>query len=118
MRIKVLCIVFSFLLFPFYFTNASSVFAQEPATLQDLETVFRSVITWVAVIGGFLAFIAIIIGGFKYIVARGDPKAVSSAQNTITWAVIGLVLIIVAWLVLVAISQFTEQNVRVFDIPF
>jgi hypothetical protein len=80
--------------------------------------VFQSAVTWVAIIGGFLAFIAIIIGGFKYIMARGDPKAVSSAQSTITWAVVGLGIIIVAWLVLVAIQQLTGAQVTIFNVPF
>ena len=93
---------------------------KEYATLQDLETVFQSVITWIAIIGGFLAFIALIIGGFKYIVARGDPKALSGAQSTITWALIGLALIIIAWLILVFIDEFTGVSVTEFIIksPF
>lgn len=93
---------------------------KEYATLQDLETVFQSVITWIAIIGGFLAFIALIIGGFKYIVARGDPKAISGAQSTITWAIIGLALIIIAWLILVFIDEFTGVSVTEFIIksPF
>ena len=76
---------------------------------------FKSAITSVAIIGGFLAFIAIIIGGFKYITARGDPKAVAGAQATLTWAIIGLVLIIGAWLVLLFIANFTGQPVTQFN---
>lgn len=93
---------------------------KEYATLQDLEIVFQSVITWIAIIGGFLAFIALIIGGFKYIVARGDPKAISGAQSTITWAIVGLALIIIAWLILVFIDEFTGVSVTEFIIksPF
>lgn len=104
------------------FVRSAPALAQEKeyATLQELEAVFQSVITWIAIIGGFLAFIALIIGGFKYIAARGDPKAISGAQSTITWALIGLALIIIAWLILVFIKDFTGVNVTEFIIksPF
>ena len=102
----------------FYPFLSTSVYAQ--AKLEDLNTVFENVIQWVAIIGGFLAFIALIIGGFKYMTARGDPKAISGAQNTITWAIIGLALIIIAYLLLRFISDFTDINVTEFNItnPF
>lgn len=99
-------------------TTTRIAFAQ--ATLTDINTVFENAIRWLAILGGFLAFLALIIGGFKYMTARGDPKAISGAQNTITWAIIGLIFIIVAWLILVFIENFTGQPVTQFLIqsPF
>lgn len=115
--------LFSFIPVSFVFLTASTlVFGQdaEPATLADLNSVFESAITSVAIIGGFLVFLALIFGGFKYMTARGDPKAVAGAQATLTWAVIGLVLIIVAYLILVFITDLTGVNVTGFEItsPF
>jgi len=101
--------------FLFLFSSVASSNAQDFAGIEQLNSVFKSLITNVAIIGGFLAFIAFIIGGFKYITARGDPKAVAGAQATLTWAIIGLVLIIVAWLVLVFIQNFTDVGITQFN---
>ena len=118
-KLMVLFRFFSFITILFIFlATPTLVFGDDPATLKDLETVFGSIISIVAIIGGFLAFIAIIIGGFKYITARGDPKAVAGAQSTLTWAFIGLALIIMAWLILVFINELTGIPVTTFTIPF
>lgn len=41
---------------------------------------------------GLISVIMIIIGGFKYIVSNGDANGVTSAKNTIMYAVVGLVV--------------------------
>ncbi len=102
--------------FLFLFSTASFSNAKDFYTFADLNDIFETLITSVAIIGGFLAFLAIIFGGFKYITARGDPKAVSSAQSTLTWAFIGLAFIIIAWLILLFIDNFTNVPVTIFDI--
>ena len=52
---------------------------------------------------GVVSVIMIIFGGFKYITSGGDSNNVSSAKNTIIYAVIGLVV--------VAMAQFIVQFV-------
>ncbi len=44
-----------------------------------------------------IALLIIVIAGFRYIVAHGDPSAVAQARNTILYAVIGLLITIVAY---------------------
>ena len=92
----------------------SLTFAQGYADLDELNAVFESVLNNVAVAGVFMAFVALLYGGFRYIVAQGDPKQISGARSTITWAILGLSLIIVAWLVLFFIAQFTGWDVTNF----
>lgn len=48
----------------------------------------------------------LIIGGFKYLTSQGDQEAISSAQQMITHAIIGFVLLIFLFLVLQFIPQF------------
>lgn len=45
---------------------------------------------------GVGAIIMIMIGGFKYILANGDSASISNAKNTILYAVIGLIVALVA----------------------
>lgn len=44
-----------------------------------------------------IALLMAVIGGFRYIVANGDPNAVSSAKNTILYAIIGLIVVMAAY---------------------
>jgi len=59
----------------------------------------------------------LIVGGFKYLTSGGDQKATASAQQTLTFAVVGLVLLVLAFLVFRLIEQFTGVNVTNFVIP-
>jgi TRAP-type C4-dicarboxylate transport system permease small subunit len=46
---------------------------------------------------GIIAVIMIIIGGIRYVVSAGDSSAITAAKNTILYAVIGLVVAILAF---------------------
>ncbi len=56
---------------------------------------------------GMVAVVAIIIGSIRFITAGGDSGQVASAKNVITYAVIGLVVVLAA----AAITQFVIENV-------
>ncbi len=45
---------------------------------------------------GIASVIMIIIGGFRYVLSHGDPGAVSTAKNSILYALVGLVVAILA----------------------
>lgn len=48
-------------------------------------------------ISASLALLMVVIGGFKYITANGDPNSVTSAKNTIIYALIGLLVVMAAF---------------------
>ena len=50
----------------------------------------------VAIVAGIAAVILLIVGGIRYITSGGDPEKVSSAKRTVTYALVGLVVIVVA----------------------
>ncbi|MFC1721493.1 pilin [Patescibacteria group bacterium] len=67
------------------------------------------------IVGG-LAAIMIVIGGIQYVTAAGNQKGVSSAKETITSAIIGLVVVGTAYLILGTFgTQFT--NLEEPDLP-
>lgn len=87
-----------------------------PASIADLETVFGNVIGAFLGLAGIVLFIYLIMGGFKYILSGGDPKAAEGAQKTITYAVGGLVLILLSYLILVLIGKITGVTLTGFTI--
>jgi hypothetical protein len=86
------------------------------ATLKGLEGVFSNVVGVALGFAGIVLFIMLIIGGFKYITAGGDPKGIDSAKKTLTYAIGGMVLIALAYLILRFIEQFTGAQVTQFKI--
>lgn len=54
---------------------------------------------------GAVAVIFLLYGSIRFILSRGDQKAVTAAKNTITYAIIGTVLIVLAF---VLITIFTN----------
>lgn len=88
-----------------------------PAKFSDIEAIFSNILSVLIPFAGVAIFVMILIGGFKFLTSAGDPKATASAGQTITWAIIGLLFLIGAWLVLVFIKQITGIDVTLFEIP-
>ncbi|MFA5004362.1 MAG: hypothetical protein WC498_03770 [Candidatus Saccharimonadales bacterium] len=57
---------------------------------------FVKVTRIIALIAGVAAVIMIVIGGLQFITSGGDSQRVSGARNMILYAVIGLVIIVLA----------------------
>jgi hypothetical protein len=65
----------------------------------DANAVLAGGLNIVYMVAGIIAVIAIIFAGFSYVNSMGDPSAVAKAKNIIMYAVIGLVVIIMAFTV-------------------
>jgi hypothetical protein len=50
----------------------------------------------------------IIYGGFRYVISRGDAAHIKAAKETILYAVVGVVVSIVAF----AIVSFVARNIK------
>jgi hypothetical protein len=46
---------------------------------------------------GGIALLVITVAGFRYVISRGDPQSTARAKDTILYAVIGLVVSIMAF---------------------
>jgi len=87
------------------------------ATIRGLECLFGNLIGPVPSLIALVAVIMIILAGVRLITAGSEPKAVAAAWSTFTWAIIGIILLSVAWLVIVFIGKFTGANITTFTIP-
>lgn len=56
-----------------------------------------SILSIVFTAAGLLAVIFIIVGGVKYILSGGDSAGLKSAKETITYAIVGLIVTLVAF---------------------
>lgn len=87
-----------------------------PAQLSDLEVVFKNAVGVVLGFAGIVFFILLLTSGFKFITAGGDPKALESAKKTLTYAIGGLIVILLSYLILVLIKTITGVDVTIFRV--
>lgn len=59
--------------------------------------VFTTITNVLLFLIGAISVIMLIIGGVRYVVSGGDQAAVTSAKNTILYAVIGIIVAILAY---------------------
>ncbi len=62
----------------------------------NLSEIAKTIVNILSVIVGIVAVIMIIVGGFRYITSGGDSGNVSSAKNTLIYAIVGLIIVALA----------------------
>ncbi len=82
---------------------------------KSVGDIFTDAIPIVFFFAGILAFGFLIFGGFKYMVSRGDPKALDSAKSAIAGAIKGLLIILLSYLILLIIQAVLK--IRIAQIP-
>lgn len=77
------------------------------AASDDAPSIVKSIINTMLYILGIIAVIMIVIGGIRYTTSNGDASNIKSAKDTILYAVVGLVVAIMAF----AIVNFVVTNI-------
>lgn len=85
--------------------------------LSSLGVVFGNIASVAATLAGFATMVMLVVGGFRYMLGRGDPKALDQARSTIFWAIAGLVFVIMSYLIIYYISGFVSIDLWIFCIP-
>jgi len=79
--------------------------------INDIVVVIRTIIQFILVVAFVAAFVMLLIGGIRWITAGGDEKGVASARNMITAALIGLVIVLVAYAIIKLVETFFNVNI-------
>ncbi|MBU0576496.1 hypothetical protein KJ654_02440 [Patescibacteria group bacterium] len=88
------------------------------ATIQGLRCMIANILSVAITAIGFAGFLMLIIGGFRYLTSGGNSKGTETAKNTITFAVIGLVVALSSFVILNLIAEFTGvKTILQFVIP-
>ena len=56
----------------------------------------QNAFNWAYTVAGLVAVAFIIYGGIKYVISQGDPGKTRSATQTIIYAVVGLIVVLMA----------------------
>jgi len=69
------------------------------------------------VIAGLMVFFYLIMGGIQYITSGGDKAQAEAARDRITYALIGLVIVVGSFAIIKLIEAFFGINIINFELP-
>ena len=79
---------------------AGKAIASDVPSLACFAPIISNVINFLFMFLGATALIFLIYGAIRFVVSGGDQKALQSARGTMTYAVIGLVLILLSYVII------------------
>lgn len=82
----------------------------EDPRYQSFGGIVTQVLMVILAIGALAFFFMLVWGGIRYMLARGDEKAVSEARNSLTSAFIGLLLLISALVIIRLIAEIVFNS--------
>jgi hypothetical protein len=71
----------------------------------DIASIFNKVLPYVFAFAGVLLFLYLIAGGFSYMTSAGDPKKAKEAQSKITNALVGIILVLLAYILVQLVGK-------------
>ena len=82
--------------------------ADQATDLFGASGIFTTITNVLLFILGAVSVIMIIIGGLRYVISGGDGSAVTAAKNTILYAIVGVIIAILAYAIVnFVIGSFT-----------
>lgn len=83
----------------------------QPALLIGEGGIFSEITNVLLFATGAIAVIMIVIGGLRYVISGGDAKQVDAAKNTILYAIIGIIVALLAYAAVGFVTNaFTSSN--------
>lgn len=75
----------------------------------DLKSTVVNIVQWALGLLALVAVIMIIIGGFQWMTAGGNEEKVDKAKKLISAAVIGLIIVLLAWAIVIFVIGVTNN---------
>lgn len=91
--------------------NSAQGADQPPSLFDGDNAIFKTITNVLLFIIGAVSVIMLIIGGIRYTISGGDSGQVTSAKNTILYAVIGIVVALLAYAIVnFVLTSFAANN--------
>lgn len=79
--------------------NTSGANCTTTDATERINNIVHTIVNLLSAIVGIVAVIMIIFGGMRYITSGGNDTSVTSAKNTILYAIIGLIIVALAQII-------------------
>lgn len=89
-----------------------------PSGLPQLQDLFRRLINLTVPAAFITLTIVLLWGGIKFLTSGGDPNSLKSARELMTWSLLGVLFLALAWVLLLIVHAFTGVDVTNFCLRF
>jgi hypothetical protein len=89
------------------FTDNPNASCSSSDATTNINNIVHTIVNLLSAIVGIVAVIMIIVGGLRYITSGGNDTSVTSAKNTILYAIVGLIVVALAQIIV----RFTLSKV-------
>lgn len=98
-------------------TDPTYVAEGDVPTIYGLEGIIANILNVIIAVVGVILLFTLIMGGFQYITSGGDKEQTAKAKKTLTYGIVGLLVVLGAWLIIRLIEEFTGLNLHIFQVP-
>lgn len=86
--------------------------------VSDPSVIIRFAINGLIIVGIVAALLFLLYGGIRWILSGGDKAKVDTARNTIVAAIVGLIIVILAWVIInTVVKLLTGCDLGNFQLP-
>lgn len=115
------------LLYPAWYNGMTCKFEKDPKSgkvldnripspmikeLNDIWVIVLNVIQWIIITAGYVALFFIIVSGFKYMIARGEPAKIVEAKSTLIHAITGLIIVLLSTAIVITVQAAIKGGLR------
>lgn len=89
-------------------TDNGGVELQNPLKVDSLEEFLSEILRFIVRLGTLVVIIMIVVVGFMFVSARGNPEEIKKAREALLWTLVGAVILIGAEILANAIKATVE----------
>lgn len=91
-------------------TNPLKATDDSLASATSIGDLIKRILNILLTLGGVVAVLFIVLGGYEYITSRGSEERAKSGRRTMTYAIIGLVAILLAFMLVTVLTNLFTQG--------
>ena len=95
-----------------------TVYVYEVNRICDATKILKNLISYSVGLVGLVVFIMLLWGSFQLLTGGSNDQKIAQARQTITWGVIGLVLVLSSYFVFLLLEQFTGVTLTELTVPW
>lgn len=92
------------------FTSLEGCSQEGVATFACLGILMRNVVVMLMIASALATLLMLVLGGIRFTLSGGDPKKVGQAKGTLTYAIVGIVIVFLAFVIMQLISHITGNK--------
>lgn len=93
-----------------------SCFKDGIATLKCIPLIYQNIIDAFIVFCGAAAVLYLVLSGIKFITSGGDQIKVAEAKKSMTFAVVGLVIVLFSFFIIKVLTKILGADCQVFGV--